>query len=240
MNLAKRVTTLFLLGSIGLSLLTGCSNKSEQEDINENYPSNTEAISYSEDSADTLSSFDKRFGDFARERFFSETITPNQVNPYNPSLNWAGIIHLVKAEVPYEFVNTCIENIVPNSDIRGGVLGLTTKAHINGLVDCFIGLYESSEGDVGKILEYNDSFDPRDREYFLRDRITPEQANPYGELNQKYGTRITYRDIRFFLDEGIPFETIEQKAKENVINWRIKKWPKKINRIIIPDGLYTF
>lgn len=53
--------------------------------------------------------------------------------------------------------------------------------------------------------------------------ISPEFANPFIELNRKYGSRISAQDIFYFSQKAIPFETVKEIVIEEQARERVRK-----------------
>jgi|GEM_PF-6139415 len=73
-----------------------------------------------------------------------------------------------------------------------------------------------------KANTYHKSFDDVSVLKLCMEQIPPEIANPFGLLNEKYGTRITGVRVMLLIEKKIPFEEIERKAKELWIEGLLK------------------
>ncbi|MBI2138953.1 hypothetical protein HYU13_05150 [Candidatus Woesearchaeota archaeon] len=166
-------------------------------------------------------SFDSRFNGDDVLSFLKNHAEPNYVNSFHHGFSVRDILQFKGNGISPEKVSACLIELEGNyitKKISGGKVG--------NLTDTIIEILRAG-GDTKFVLKYDSSFfedypngGDRDRSMckgviaMKNYSIAPEEANRFAELNVKYGARISGFDVVRFKINEVPFETVEEHARQ--------------------------
>lgn len=186
-----------------------------------------------------LEAYDKRFDGFDRGYLRKSNVNSDTANLYAKDFTAMEIVTLANKEITYDIANeypihhaSQIRDFVGH-DISADLANQYIESRFSKFsTNFYTGEPRRSEGretfsthsiiwlhkrgvspqEVGK---YTEAFSVNDVLTLIEDEVSAEEANPYGELNDRYGAFISGFDIAKYKSEGISFDEVAEQAKKN-------------------------